>query len=86
MITAVLEELGYWHESRIVRKAIRMRTGVYGDGEWQLYDIKSDPGETRPLEAEQPERLRDMIAIFERYAEEKGILPVAEDWSPWSQL
>jgi len=67
-------------------KAIRMRTGMYGDGEWQLYDIKSDPGETRPLEAEQPERLRDMIAIFERYAEEKGIVPVAEDWSPWSQL
>jgi len=67
-------------------KAIRMRTGMYGDGEWHLYDIKQDPGETRPLEADQPERLQKMIAIYERYAEEKGIVPVADDWSPWKSL
>jgi len=67
-------------------KAIRMRTGMYGDGKWHLYDIKKDPGETRPLEAEQPERLQHMIAIYERYAEEKGIVPVADDWSPWKSL
>jgi arylsulfatase len=59
---------------------------MYGDGEWHLYDIKNDPGETRPLEAEQPERLEKMIAIYEAYAEEKGIVPVADDWSPWSAL
>jgi arylsulfatase len=39
-------------------KAIRMRTGMYGDGKWHLYDIKKDPGETRPLQAEQPEQLQ----------------------------
>jgi hypothetical protein len=43
-------------------------------------------GETRPLEAEQPQRLQKMIAIFKRYAEEKGLVPVADDWSPWSTL
>ena len=48
-------------------KAMRMRPGMWGDGKWHLYDIKQDPGETRPLEAEQPERLQKMIAIFERY-------------------
>jgi len=67
-------------------KAIRMRTGMYGDGKWHLYNIKKDPGETRPLEAEQPERLRKMIEIYERYAKEKGIVPVADDWSPWGAL
>jgi arylsulfatase len=67
-------------------KAIRMRTGMYGDGEWHLYDIKKDPGETRPLEAEQPERLQKMIDIYEGYAKEKGIVPVADDWSPWKVL
>jgi arylsulfatase len=67
-------------------KAMRMRTGMYGDGKWHLYDIKKDPGETRPLEAEQPERLQKMIDIFERYAKEKGIVPVADDWSPWELL
>jgi arylsulfatase len=67
-------------------KAIRMRPGMYGDGKWHLYDIKKDPGETRPLEADQPERLRKMIDIYERYAKEKGLVPVADDWSPWSTL
>ena len=67
-------------------KAMRMRTGMYGDGEWHLYDIKKDPGETRPPEADQPERLRKMIDIYERYAKEKGIVPVADDWSPWGAL
>jgi arylsulfatase len=64
-------------------KAIRVRPGMWGDGKWHLYNIKRDPGETRPLEAEQPERLQKMIDIFERYAKEKGIVPVADDWNPW---
>ncbi|MAI80240.1 MAG: arylsulfatase [Deltaproteobacteria bacterium] len=64
-------------------KAMRVRPGMYGDGKWHLYDIKKDPGETRPLEADQPERLKKMIATYERYAKEKGIVPVADDWNPW---
>ena len=64
-------------------KAMRVRPGMYGDGRWHLYDIKNDPGETRPLEVDQPERLEKMIAIYERYAKEKGIVPVADDWNPW---
>jgi arylsulfatase len=67
-------------------KAIRVRTGMYGDGKWHLYDIKKDPGETRPLESAQPERLKKMIGIYERYAKEKGIVPVADDWNPWKSL
>ena len=64
-------------------KAMRVRPGMYGDGRWHLYDIKNDPGETRPLEGDQPERLEKMIAIYERYAKDKGIVPVADDWNPW---
>ncbi|MGD8512589.1 MAG: arylsulfatase [Deltaproteobacteria bacterium] len=67
-------------------KAIRVRPGMYGDGKWHLYDIKKDPGETRPIEADQPERLRKMVAIYERYAKEKGLVPVADDWNPWESL
>lgn len=64
-------------------KAIRVRAAMYGDGKWHLYDIKKDPGETRPLDAETPERLEKMIAIYEQYARDKGIVPVADNWSPW---
>ena len=67
-------------------KAIKVRTGMYGDGKWHLYNINKDPGETRPLEADQPERLRNMIDIYSRYAKEKGIVPVADDWNPWRSL
>ncbi len=64
-------------------KAIRVRPGMYGDGQWHLFDITNDPGETRPLDTEQPDRLKQMVGIYEQYAKEKGIVPVADNWSPW---
>jgi arylsulfatase len=64
-------------------KAIRVRPGMYGDGVWHLYDIRNDPGETNPLEAAMPERLAALVAIYEAYAEEKGIVPVNDEWNPW---
>ena len=64
-------------------KAIRVRSGMYGDGLWHLYDIRNDPGETRPLEESEPKRLSELVAIYEAYAAEKGIVPVRDDWSPW---
>lgn len=67
-------------------KAMRVRPGMYGDGKWHLYDIKNDPGETHPLEAEQPERFQKMLDIYKSYAKEKGIVKVADDWNPWKTL
>ena len=64
-------------------KALRQSPAMFGDGQWRLYDIEADPGETRPLNAEQPARLQQLIALYESYAKEKGIVPVAENWSPW---
>ena len=64
-------------------KAMRVRPAMYGDGKWHLYDIRKDPGETTPLDDAQPERLKKLIAIYENYAKEKGIVPVADNWSPW---
>jgi len=64
-------------------KAIRVRPGMYGDGEWHLYDISNDPGETRPLDRDQPDRLEKMIALYDQFAKEKGLVPVADNWSPW---
>ena len=64
-------------------KAIRVRTGMWGDGEWHLYNSVKDPGETTPLEDKDPVRLRNMIAIYEKYAEDNGIVEVADNWNPW---
>ena len=64
-------------------KAIRVRPAMYGDGEWHLYDIERDPAESRPLDEEHPRQLEKMVALYEAYAAEKGIVPVADNWSPW---
>lgn len=65
-------------------KVMRQRSGMWGDGQWHLYNIVKDPGETQPLDAKQPERLTRMVNQYEIYAKEKGIVPVADDWNPWS--
>ena len=57
---------------------------AWGDGQWHLYNIVKDPGETQPLDTKQPERLTRMVNQYEIYAKEKGIVPVADDWNPWS--
>ena len=65
-------------------KAMRVRPGLFGDGQWHLYEIKKDPGETTPLDELQPERLKSLISIYEQYAKDKGVVPVADDWNPWT--
>ncbi len=67
-------------------KVMRQRSGMWGDGQWHLYNIVLDPGETQPLDDAQPERLKRMVAQYEIYASEKGIVPVADDWNPWSSF
>ena len=66
-------------------KATLTRTGMFGDGKWHLYNIKQDPGETRPLEREQPERLATMRALYQEYATKHEIVPVSEDWNAFTE-
>jgi arylsulfatase len=49
----------------------------YGDGVWRLYDLASDPGETRDLASARPETLAELKAAWERYAEEVGVVLTA---------
>ncbi len=65
-------------------KAVRIRTGMFGSGEWHLYDIVADPGETTPIEEQFPGKLEQLKKIYQGYADEMGIVPVAEDWNPWT--
>ncbi|TXN34978.1 arylsulfatase [Flagellimonas hymeniacidonis] len=64
-------------------KAIKVRTGMFGDGEWHLYNIVEDPSETVPLERDQPERLENMKTLYNSYAEANNIMEVDSEWNPF---
>jgi len=46
----------------------------YGSGTWHLYNLADDPGETRDLAIEQPETLDQLIAAWNRYAADVGVV------------
>jgi arylsulfatase len=64
-------------------KAIKVRTGMFGDGEWHLYNIINDPSESKPLEDEDPSRLESMIGLYASYAHANNIIEVDSDWNPF---
>ena len=66
-------------------KLVRVGAPV-GDGHWRLFNLAEDPGETRDLAAEQPERFAGMLADYEAYAERVGVLEVPAFYSPTRQL
>lgn len=47
----------------------------YGDGEWRLFNLATDPGESVDLAADMPDLLSELIAAWEAYAEEVGVVP-----------
>lgn len=64
-------------------KAMKVRTGMFGDGKWHLYNVVADPSETQPLEGKQPEKLKSMIALYDSYVAKNNILEVDAAWSPF---
>ncbi len=58
----------------------------YGDGQWKLFNISTDPGETRDLSADQPERFRLMREHYDAWAEDVGALEVPEGYDARRQL
>ncbi|MGI9132637.1 MAG: hypothetical protein ACR2I0_01640, partial [Rhodoferax sp.] len=57
-----------------------------GDGRWHLYDIASDPGETRDLKAVMPQEFHDLQADYAAYVQDNGVLPMPEGYEPRQQV
>ena len=53
-----------------------------GDGQWHLYDIQRDPGETHDLQSEMPQRLATMQQDYLVYEKKHGVLPMPAGYSP----
>ncbi len=46
----------------------------YGNGAWELYDVKNDPGETKNLASKKPELLSKLKESWKKYSKEVGIV------------
>ncbi len=53
-----------------------------GDGQWRLYDIVKDPGETRDLQADMPQLFATMQQDYLAYEKAHGVLPMPEGYNP----
>ncbi len=51
----------------------------FGPGEWELFNLREDPAEMNDLSGEDPDRLAEMIALWEGYKESNGVLDIALD-------
>ena len=49
-----------------------------GNGDWSLYDLARDPGETNDLSKAMPERFQSMQADYADYAQRNKVLPVPD--------
>jgi arylsulfatase/uncharacterized sulfatase len=58
----------------------------YGDGVWRLYDIATDPGETRDLSRSDPAKFKEMMAEYRAYAKRNGVLEMPEGYDSTVQI
>ncbi len=58
----------------------------WGDARWRLYNLATDPGETKDLSLQQPERMEEMLADYAQYAKDVGVLALPNDFDPFKQV
>ena len=77
----IKREALYWeHEgNRAVRagkwKLVAKGRAGQNDVVWELYDIEGDRSELHDLAAEEPKRLKEMVGLWQAYAERANVLP-----------
>ena len=57
-----------------------------GDGQWRLFNLVSDPGETMDIAATHPEVLKEMLREFEEYSADVGVLEMPEGYDSAQQI
>jgi arylsulfatase len=55
-------------------KLLYLLKGAGGTEEWQLFNLRSDPGETRDLARDNPTKVIELIALWEEYVRANGVM------------
>jgi arylsulfatase len=53
----------------------------FGTGEWELFNLRADPAEMNDLSERDPERVASMVAMWEQYKKDNGVLDISFDLS-----
>jgi len=51
----------------------------FGSGEWELYNLIEDPAELNDLSSEHPQKVEDMVALWEQYRDDNAVLDISLD-------
>ncbi|KAM3068311.1 hypothetical protein ACMFMG_009451 [Clarireedia jacksonii] len=54
-----------------------------GPEKWQLYNLDSDPGEIHDLAEKDPEKLNELLELWDQYVLETGVVPLAPELGNW---
>lgn len=57
-----------------------------GDGAWRLFNMVTDPGETMDIRSEAPDVFADLLASYETYAQDVGVLEMPEGYHSLEQV
>ncbi len=66
-------------------KIVKNRRPV-GDNQWHLFNIVTDPGETKDLKEEMPKRFSAMMEAYRTYAVANNVQPVSENYDQVKQV
>ena len=73
----------YWeHEgNRAVRQGSWKLVAKNADGPWELYDMAQDRAELHDVAAEHPEKVQELSALWQAWAERANVLPLTPYWA-----
>lgn len=63
--------------NRAVRQGswkLRWQIRPFGTGDWELFDLAADPGELKDLAAEHPDRVKEMVALWDDFARRNNVV------------
>jgi arylsulfatase A-like enzyme len=63
-------------------KALSLLKAAGGKSDWQLFNLREDPAELHDLSVANPEKLKVLTALWERYASDNGV--VVSDAGPFA--
>jgi arylsulfatase A-like enzyme len=49
----------------------------FGQNDWELFNLKQDPAELNDLSKQNPDKLKEMIALWEQYKNENNVLDIS---------